>query len=268
MGEEDFTPLLDLLHERIAPYMSQNQRIESYVQLHANVARTNIKEARRSARGVIQCATIRPFNQRSVAIKRMTKNNLKEAEKIKRVKGHERIAWFADFVVELNTDVDIALQNTDHDKREQVMRVMGSCANKTSAIELKQHIDMYDKGIKKKRRPIKADDNPNGIHVTAEMGGKITLGILHKGKGHDVHVQAEIEARGIEPPKPLAEMEWKDIKNLLNKDEFQSLVEKDLAQSIKHWSDIKEVKPVSDKMKELFEYQAQYYLEKRANQRS
>ena len=247
--------------------MCQNQRIESYVQLHANVARTNVKEVRRSSRSVIHCATIRPFNQWSVAKKRKTKKNIKEAEKIKRVKGHQRIAWFADYVSELNAGIDIAMQNTDNSKIEQVMRDMDSCANKTSAIELKQQIEMYKKGIQKKRRAIKADNNPNGIHITAEMGGKIVLGILHKGKGHDVHVHAEIEARGIEPPKPIAEMEWTDVKNLLKIDELRLLVEQELARSVEHWSAITEVKPVSDKMKELFEYQAGYFLNKKAKQR-
>ena len=96
--------------------------------------------------------------------KRKTKKNLKEAEKIKRVKGHQRIAWFADYVSELNAGIDIAMQNTDNSKIEQVMRDMGSCTNKTSAIELKQQIEMYKKGIQKKRQAIKADNNPNGIH--------------------------------------------------------------------------------------------------------
>ena len=80
---QDFTPLLNIAHEQIAPHMAQNQRIESYVQLHANVARTNVNEGRRSARGVIQSTTIRPFNQKSAEKKRLAIINKKQAEKIK-----------------------------------------------------------------------------------------------------------------------------------------------------------------------------------------
>ena len=161
--------------------------------------------------------------------KRKTKKNLKEAEKIKRVKGHQRIAWFADYVSELNAGIDIAMQNTDNSKIEQVMRDMGSCTNKTSAIELKQQIEMYKKGTKKKRRAIKADNNPNGIHITAEMGGKIVLGILHKGKGHDVHVHAEIEDRGIEPPKPIAGRDEMDGCQKLTQDRRASIARRTAA---------------------------------------
>ena len=62
-------------------------------------------------------------------------------------------------------------------------------------------------------------------------------------------------------------MKWTDVKNLLKIDELRLLVKQELARSVEHWSAITEVKPVSDKMKELFEYQAGYFLNKKAKQR-
>ena len=74
------------------------------------------------------------------------------------------------------------------------MLKMSSSINKASAMELKQQIQTYEKGINKKRKATKSENNPNGIHVTAKMGGKILLRILYKGKGHDKHTQ-EVLAR-------------------------------------------------------------------------
>ena len=85
----DYKPLCDMVHAVIAPHMCQNQRIESYVQMHAVVAKTNVKEVRRSSRSMLHCAIIRPFNQISVEEKRATIDSLKDREKIKRVKGRE-----------------------------------------------------------------------------------------------------------------------------------------------------------------------------------
>ena len=42
--------------------------------------------------------------------------------------------------------------------------------------------------------------------ITPEMGGKIVLIALQKGKGHTDHVRAELEERRVELPMPLEEM--------------------------------------------------------------
>ena len=184
------------------------------------------------------------------------------------MKGHQKTSWYLDFATELHAEVEIALANVDPELRKEVVRDMRSTINKTSSDELKQQIERWEKGINKKRTIGKSEDNPNGIHVTAEMGGMIQLGILHKGKGHDEHVHEEIEARGIKPPKPLSDMEWGDVKNLLRVHEYQVLVEQELARNIEHWSNVSEIKPQSEKLMELFDYQADYFLQKQARQKS
>ena len=95
--------------------MCQNQRIESYVQMHAVVSKTNLKEVRRSARSVLHSAIMRPFNQVSVEEKRSTIESTKEKEKIKRVRDRERIQMFVEYVLSLNSDINDAIEDTSPD---------------------------------------------------------------------------------------------------------------------------------------------------------
>ena len=85
----DSTPLCDIVHALIAPHMCQNQRIESYVQMHAVAAKTNVKEVRCSARAVLHSTAMHPFNQISVEAKHSTIENMKDKERVKRVKGRQ-----------------------------------------------------------------------------------------------------------------------------------------------------------------------------------
>ena len=68
-------PLLTVVHHVIAPDMCQNQRNESYVQMHAVIAKPNVKEMRQSARSVLHCTSVQPFNQESAEA---TKSNAYE----------------------------------------------------------------------------------------------------------------------------------------------------------------------------------------------
>ena len=42
----DFNPLCGMIHEMIAPHMSQNQQIESYAEMNAGAAKKHGKEVR------------------------------------------------------------------------------------------------------------------------------------------------------------------------------------------------------------------------------
>ena len=54
---------------------------------------------------------------------------------------------------------------------------MSSKEGKSSAVELKQMIVTYERGVNKTRPTTKPEDNPNGMLITPEMGGKIVLGM-------------------------------------------------------------------------------------------
>ena len=98
------------------------------------------------------------------------------------------------------------------------------------------------------------------------MGGKIVLSVLQKGKGHINHVDGELADRGVKPPMPLKDMKWKEVINLLKMDEYKRLVGLELARDTDHWTSITQIEPQSDKLMELFDYQADYFLQKQSRQ--
>ena len=150
----------------------------------------------------------------------------------------------------------------------QVLLEMSSDKNKASAEELKNQIELYEREAKKKRNVSKSEENPNGMLIRPEMGGKIVLSILQKGEGHIDHVCAELDEQGVEQPMPLAEMKWKEVIDQLRMDEYHSLVELELARDIEHWSKVTQIEPHLDKMIELFEYQEDYFLQRQQKQKS
>ena len=65
-----------------------------------------------------------------------------------------------------------------------VLRDVGSSESKASASKLQQECEMYERGIKNKWKVNKSEENPDGMLITSEMGGKIVLSVLQNGKGH------------------------------------------------------------------------------------
>ena len=187
----------------IAPHMAQNQRIESYVQMHAIVAKTDMKEVRRSTRSMLHSTIVWPFNQQSVEEKRSTIVNPKEREKVRQVKGQERIQMLGKCVHVLNSEIDSALVAISADLYDRVLLDGSSNKIKASAVGLKQQIEIYERGIKRKGNVTKSEENPNGMLVTPEMSGKMVLSALQIGKGCIDHVRFELDERGIEQPMPL-----------------------------------------------------------------
>ena len=57
-------------------------------------------------------------------------------------------------------------------------------------------------------------------------------------------------------------MKWKKAVDLFRLDKFNNLVKKELSRSIKHQRKVTEIDPKSDKMMELFKYQADYFLQR------
>ena len=66
----------------------------------------------------------------------------------------------------------------------------------------------------------------------------------------------------------LSKMKWKEVTDLLRKDEYKRLVELELAWDINHWTRVTEIEPLSEEMAELFDYQADYFLGKQSRQTS
>ena len=263
---EDYKPIVDMIHEVIAPHLPQTQTVESYVQTLNMVSRTNVGGERRSCRGTTHSVVMRPFNRKSVEDKRERVLDQKDKAKIKRVKDRERVAAFGTFLAEeLLAGIWEAIEATPDDDRKAIVKDLTTSANKTSQKELAQEIEKYEKGIAKKRKPTKAEENTNGMDITAQMGGKIILSILHATTTPNQveHVHAEIVERGIELPMELNKMKWKDKIRLLRDDEYLVRKGQGLARDIES-DGIKDIKPQSEKMKELFEYQQEHFVKKQA----
>ena len=97
-----------------------------------------------------------------------------------------------------------------------------------------------------------AENKSRPMNVTSAMGGTIVLSDLKKKDGHEPHVLAEIDERGIEPEQELSTMTWKAVKDLLRKSEYTLMsLSSTLPDHIKKWEDVSEIIPQSDKMKEL-----------------
>ena len=86
------------------------------------------------------------------------------------------------------------------------------------------------------------------MDITNHMGGTVKIS-EKKGQGHIVHVQAELDERGIVPPQPINAMKWSDAKDLLRFHEYTNMTEK--PQHVKIWQDITEIVPQSEMMKDL-----------------
>lgn len=247
---EDYTQLQVVGVREIQPHLTQNQKIENSVYMMGQVVKTGVGQVRRTNRAINESTFKRPFNLKSLEEKRSKEGDPEKRAKIKRVVGSERTCKFIGNTLEEMTDMKEAVVEYGEEYK-RLVEELGSCECKVSADELKEILDRYKKGIAMERRVTAAEEESQPMAVTAAMGSKVTISTLHKNKGHDVHVYAEIEERGIEPPQALDKMAWSDVKNLLKNHEYKALIDDGSAQSIENWREIKEITPLSEKLKEL-----------------
>ena len=103
------------------------------------------------------------------------------------------------------------------------------------------------------------------MHITSAIGGKITISFLRKGiAGHYETTLKEIKARSIQSDQDVGGMKWKDVRNLIQTDEWKRLKDanpegtKDLLPE-----QVKEFVPVHEDMKALLEEHSNWKAEKR-----
>ena len=180
--------------------------------------------------------------------KQATINNAKQREKYV---ARERARVCADvlftYLNDLNKNTDTTLVDISDNLCDQVLRDLSSSNKNTlSADKLQWQIEMNEQGTKKKKSVTKLEENPNGTVITPEKGGIMLLVVLLNDKGHAGHVHTELQQRGIEPPIPIKDTEWKEAIDLLRVDKNQLLVQQEPVQSIENWKDIKEMMPQLD----------------------
>ena len=88
-GGDDFSPLHKLICCSVAIHASQNQRVENHVQATAQVRKTNVGEARGTARVRLHSYLIRRYNSQSISAKKAKLDNKDKRDKAQRTKDKE-----------------------------------------------------------------------------------------------------------------------------------------------------------------------------------
>ena len=211
---------------------------------------------------------IRLFNERSVAEKKAKIEDETKSEKVRRTKGKERLAGFADYFDGFNKEVKKAEQAHDYD--ETFKSLTEDILNKTRKNEDKKRLEDFKKAAEGPRRVTATESTSEDIHVTSAIGGKITISFLRKGvAGHYEITLKEIEARSIQSEQSVRQMKkWNDVKNLIATHEWRRLKDanpegtKDLLPE-----HVKEFVPVHKDMKALLEEHSNWKAEKRTKKK-
>ena len=252
------------LVDNIALSFANNQTAENHVQLTALVRATNVGVERATCRAMAHSLLIRLFNERSVAEKKAKIEDETKREKVRRTKGKERLAGYADYFDTFNEEVKKAEQAHDYD--ETFKSLTEDVLNKTRKHEDKKRLEDFKKAAEGPRRVTATESTSEDIHVTSAIGGKITISFLRKGMaGHYEITLKEIEARSIQSEQDVRQMsKWADVKGLISTHEWRRLTDanpestKDLLPE-----QVKEFVPVHEDMKALLEEHSNWKAEKR-----
>ena len=183
---EDYEPLVNGIWQDIMPHAHHQQRCENYVQMAALIAKTLVKEARRTWRAIAVSTIIRRFNIQAVERKRKTEADPAKRNKITRVEGRYRIEYFSDFVGNFRKEVGRARNQTSDERYKEIVASIAKTDNKVSADEEKAFLSEFERAVKKPTKEYQAELE-SGYEQTAQMGGRVVLSFLSK--ANDVRIQ-------------------------------------------------------------------------------
>ena len=167
----------------------------------ALIAKTMVKEKRRTWRAIIVSAVIRRFNSWAVERLRDEEEDVAKKSKIKRAEGGPKIRLFSEYYDMVVKDITEAVAATPKATRDRIHRLLGDMNNKASAEEIRVHELGIIAGLDKDAFLSKqyAAEIVSGYEKTATMGDKITLSEFKAGKNGQGHaiMNAELIARGI-----------------------------------------------------------------------
>ena len=121
------------------------------------------------------------------------------------------------------TLIDVARSKTESDEYNRILTYFSNSANKSSAVEQKDHQVAFQRNLHTKHTVYKAEE-PVATEVTAHAGGKILFSILTKTNdtkrhlGLIVKMNAELTSRCIEFSSNL---DLNGLKELLKRDEVR-----------------------------------------------
>jgi len=255
---DEYDPVRKRICEVVAPHASQQQRIECLVQEINAMARTNVKEARRTVRVVIFVTLNHPYNRESVDKKREERSTMKEKLKVKRVNGTERITGYFNHVEGVLAEAEKAVEEAGEQKYKDIFDHYRKSDNKTSAVEREKKVQGFEAATEKPRN-ITKNQRRGDIFIPIAVGGGIALSYFAKKRKNESVVREEIAFREIkldnvqlrlnEPP--LETMELDKMKVLLQQDEAARLARNDMVREEgTSWMKINSVDPLSQAMKD------------------
>ena len=258
---KDYSPVLDVVHRRIANHANHQQRIESMVKAIADHSRTNVGENRRNARNLIESYFTRENNR---AAKKLKPN-------VKRMQCAEGFAHFLDSAHTFSNKISEATNFFDEDQLTVFRKQYRDPSLTQGAIERKRYIEKFTKGLPTCNfHPKLKIEKPGQVEMTCSMGDLIPLSILTlNNKEIDTlkYIKSELKARKV-PKEKYKNANIKELKEMLKVCEAQRYVEEDERKSGTKVKDIKVIKPISKRMKELLPliqemFRAKYKISKK-----
>ena len=166
-GVSDYTPIIDVVHKRIAIHPIHQQRCELHVQMAAFVASTNVGEVRRSCRAMCLSTIFRPYHQWALKIYQMKRDeeNAKlfaASDKLKkkqvvRVLGSLRIQTLADYANKFTEWAEDIQGQISDEKYEEIYNIVCTAKSKTSTDLKESTKKRYAQGVQKKRKITKSE---------------------------------------------------------------------------------------------------------------
>ena len=205
-GDGDYTGLLNTVVSQILPHMVNNQRMERSVQAFNIVSKNNKGEARISAECMLFNMIKYPFNEHCLATLKAEQDTEEDKAKLSRARGIHRIKQMCPFIVDgIFSQLDVALTRISLEEQKRIILEMGSTDNKASQEELEKQMAEYTAAIAGERKNKAGENKPLDMYVSSAMGGAVPVSKIQRGKGHDRHVQAEFNERGLALAKPVAD---------------------------------------------------------------
>ena len=248
-----YNPVLDIIHQQIAPNSHEQQRTESYVKAIADQSRTNVGPQRRNARIMTHSYFKRPQNESA-----RSAEGLKEG--VKQVQCAIGTANFLDEAFALVERTRLAEAYFGDEKVAVVLKRFRCSKGSQGEKQRKKKADKIKSNLDNMTFEVTCNAEKAGkAAITPSMGGGVQMSELTKAKGRLPELKAECLARQAicneETNETINEesigrFSVNELKQILKKDELKKRSAAKPEESLQ-LKDITSIVPVSEPMKVL-----------------
>jgi hypothetical protein len=242
-GDTDYTPVLDVVHTRIASHTSHQQQVEGSIKDISDHSRTGVVVDRRNARMNVHSSFTRPTNTEAKLL----------FPNVHQLESAGASSHYLDSIKKLNTKIALAMGHFGKDKCIAFRNRYNDPSVLQSTIQQREKLDQFVATLPTCNFDVayKAEV-PGQVDLTCAMGGLILLSKLTVKNGNLPDIIAELRARGVSKKK------YKDknitaLKELLKISEAQRIIEEEKTKESKPLSKINTIKPKSDALKALLQ---------------